>query len=310
MSSPKPHMIDLLMISVTLIWGLNFSVMKGLYRYFDPLAFTGLRFVVAVAALILVSRLRRQPLRMSLADLPTIAALGLLSQTVYQLLFVHGLARTRAGNAGLLMSSTPIFAYFCGVMLKRELFSRTVLVGTLLSITGVFAIVLFGPAGIQLGGYRQGDAMILGSAVCWGWYTGAAGGMILKYGAVRLTTWVMLTGTVFMLPVLIPAAASQDWSAIPAQGWVAFCYSTFLSIVYCYLVWSFAIEHSGVSRTAIYSNVTPIVALLGGWFLLGEQPALAQITGIALILAGVFIVRSHKPHAVGTGWAGDDTRRA
>jgi drug/metabolite transporter (DMT)-like permease len=91
---------------------------------------------------------------------------------------------------------------------------------------------------------------------------------------------------------------AQDWSAIPAQGWWAFCYSTFLSIVYCYLAWSFAIERSGVSRTAIYSNVTPIVALLGGWMLLGEQPALAQVTGIALILAGVFIVRSHKPRVI------------
>jgi drug/metabolite transporter (DMT)-like permease len=294
-------MIDLLMISVTVIWGLNFSVMKGLYRHFDPLAFTALRFIVAIATLLLVMRLRGQPLRMSLEDMPGIAALGLLSQTVYQLLFVNGLARTRAGNAGLLMSSTPIFAYFCGVMLKREVFSRTVLAGTLLSMSGVIAIVVFGPADIHIGENWKGDAMILTSAVCWGWYTGSAGRLILKYGAIRLTTWVMLIGTLFLLPVLWPSVARQDWTAIPVQGWAAFCYSAFLSIVYCYSAWSFAIEHSGVSRTAVYSNVTPVIALIGGWFLLGEQPAIAQIAGIALILAGVFIVRSHNPRRVASG---------
>ena len=35
----KPHptfAVDLILISVTLIWGMNFSVMKGLFDYFDP----------------------------------------------------------------------------------------------------------------------------------------------------------------------------------------------------------------------------------------------------------------------------------
>jgi len=53
-----------------------------------------------------------------------------------------------------------------------------------------------------------------------------------------------------------------------------------------------------VAHTAVFSNVTPIVALLGGWLLLGEQPSLAQAAGVILVLAGVFIVRSRKPSAL------------
>jgi drug/metabolite transporter (DMT)-like permease len=64
--------------------------------------------------------------------------------------------------------------------------------------------------------------------------------------------------------------------------------------VYSYLVWSFALEHIGVARTAVFSNLTPMVALLGGWLLLGEKPAWAQFAGIALILGGIFIVRSTR----------------
>ena len=74
-----------------------------------------------------------------------------------------------------------------------------------------------------------------------------------------------------------------------------FCYSTFLSIVYCYLIWSYALQQVGVARTAIFSNLTPLVALLGGWLLLGEQPVLSQFAGTLLILTGVFLVRSGRP---------------
>jgi hypothetical protein len=48
-------------------------------------------------------------------------------------------------------------------------------------------------------------------------------------------------------------------------------------------------------RSAMYSNLTPIIALMGGWLILGEQPALAQFAGVVLILSGIFIVPSMKP---------------
>jgi threonine/homoserine efflux transporter RhtA len=62
-----------------------------------------------------------------------------------------------------------------------------------------------------------------------------------------------------------------------------------------YLAWSYAIRNVGISRTAIYSNVTPLIALFGGWLLLGERPVIAQLLGAALILGGVFLVRTQRP---------------
>jgi drug/metabolite transporter (DMT)-like permease len=287
--------VDLLLLSVTLIWGMNFAVMKRMYVYFNPYAFTFLRFIVAVSVLLVVLKVRGLSLRIDWIDLPAITGLGLLANTIYQLLFVTGLAHTRAGNAALLGSPAPIFAYMMGVVLKREFYSHRVLAGILLSFTGVAMIVLFGTKEVALGANWQGDLMILASALCWGWYTGAAARLAAKYGAFRLTVWLMLTGTILMFPPFWTSLMNQDWHAIPPAGWLGFTYSTFLSIVYCYLIWSFALQHVGVSRTAIYSNLTPMVALFGGWFLLGEVPAIAQYVGVALILSGIFIVRVKKP---------------
>ncbi len=287
--------LEVLMLSVPLIWGMNFSIMKGLYAWFDPLAFTALRFTVGVITLTLFMRFRDHSLAVDRSDLPALIGLGFLSNTIYQFLFVIGLANTKAGNGGLLMASTPVFAYLMGLVLKRERFSRQVLGGILLSTAGVAAIVLFGDKEVSLGANWRGDGMILAAAVCWGWYTGSASRLILKYGALRVTYWLMLSGTLLLIPPVLPSIFRQDWGAVPIVGWLSFAYSAFLSIVYCYVVWSYAIQRVGVARTAVYSNITPLIALLGGWMLLGEKPVPGQILGIAFILAGVFLVRLKKP---------------
>ncbi len=287
--------MDLLLLSVIFIWGMNFAVMKRMYDYFDPYAFTCARFIVATATLLLILKFLKLPLHVDLADIPAITGLGMLANTIYQMVFNAGLARTKAGNAALLGAAAPIFAYLVGIILKRERYSHRVLVGIMLSFAGAGIIVMFGADEITLGANWRGDLMIIISAVCWGWYTGSAARLAIKYGALRLTAWMMLTGTLLMIPLFLHSTLRQDWLSVPLVGWAGYAYSTFLSIVYSYLIWSFSLERIGVSGTAVYSNLTPMVAMLGGWFLLGEDPAIAQFAGIALILGGVFIVRLKKP---------------
>jgi drug/metabolite transporter (DMT)-like permease len=158
--------------------------------------------------------------------------------------------------------------------------------------------MIFGSRQITLGPNWKGDVLVLASAVLWGFYSGGSARLIMKYGALRVTLWLMITGTLALLPVIFPWALRQNWAAVPLRGWFAFSYSTFLSIVYSYVVWSYGIQRIGISRTVVYSNVTPIVALIGAWFLLGERAAMGQFVGVALILTGVFIVRSQKPPSV------------
>src|SRR5438093_5909905 len=63
------------------------------------------------------------------------------------------------------------------------------------------------------------------------------------------------------------------------MAWLGLGYSALLSIVYCYFIWAHALNRIGVAHTAVFSNVTPIVALAAGWALLGERPLAAQLIG-------------------------------
>jgi len=285
----------LLLLTVVAIWGMNFAVMKVAYRSFLPIAFNACRFVIVSITVAVLMKWSPHRVRFERKDLKEVLLLGFLINTVYQFLFVLGIERTKAGNAGLILALVPIFAFLIGVFKNRESFNRHVVIGIFLSFIGVTAIVAFGGSGFSLSGTWRGDLMMIGAAFLWGWYTAGSLPLLMKYGWLAITGWMMIAGAAVLIPVSVPWVLKQDWSAIESSAWIALAFSSLFSIVYAYCVWAYAIVNIGVTHTSMFSNVTPIAALFGGWLLLGEHPTPAQILGVALVLTGVFLVRSRNP---------------
>jgi drug/metabolite transporter (DMT)-like permease len=294
----KNYIVDFLLITVVVIWGFNFALMKVMYRYFSPITFNAIRFVISSTAMILTLKARGESVWPEWKDLRHVVWLGFLSNTLYPFVFVLGLDRTKAGNAALFMALTPVFAFLIGVAMKREHFSMGVLIGIILSLSGAAAIVLFGATELSFSDSWQGDLLMIASAVCWAWQSVESLRLLPKYGPIRLTVFAMVTGTVMLVPLSIPWLLSQDWSSIPMVGWLGLAYSALLSITYAYFIWAYAINTIGVAHTAVFNNITPIVALFAGWLMLSETPAASQLAGVVLVLVGVFMVRSRKPVAV------------
>jgi drug/metabolite transporter (DMT)-like permease len=58
-----------------------------------------------------------------------------------------------------------------------------------------------------------------------------------------------------------------------------------------YLLWYRGVQRLGNSRTAVYSNLVPVAALLTAWLWLHEVPTGLQIGGATVILAGISMAR-------------------
>jgi len=294
----KNYAVDALLLSTVLIWGFNYAIVKMTFRYFHPIAFNAVRFTVSSAAMFLVLKMRGEGLRIASHDIRRILWLGFIANAFYQFLFVLGLARTGAGNGALIMALSPVFAFLIGVATGRERFSRGVLIGIIMSLAGVAAIVAFGSEGISFAGSWRGDLLMMAASICWGWQSAESTRLLGKYGPIRLTVATMIAGTAMMVPMSLPWIIAQPWPSIAPIAWLGLGYSALLSIAYGYFVWAHALNTIGVARTSVFNNLTPIVALLAGWLLLGENPLASQIAGVVLVLVGVFIVRSRKPIAI------------
>ena len=298
MTPRKSYLVDFLLLTAVLIWGFNFPLMKLLYRYFHPIAFNALRFAISSITMLTILRLRKEDVTVERADWRGVLWLGFLANTAYPFVFVLGLDRTKAGNAALLMALTPIFAFLIGVAMKKEHFSSGVLTGIILSFSGTATIVLMGRSEVSFTDSWTGDLLMIAAAFCWALQSVESTRLLPKYGPIRLTVFSMVAGTLVMTPLSMPWLLTQNWQAIPIMAWLGLAYSALLSITYAYFVWAFAINAIGVAHTSVFNNVTPIIALFAGWLLLSEEPSVAQLAGVVLVLVGVFMVRSRKPTAI------------
>jgi drug/metabolite transporter (DMT)-like permease len=79
---------------------------------------------------------------------------------------------------------------------------------------------------------------------------------------------------------------------VPWQSWLGMIYSAALALGFAYVIWNTGVKIVGGTRTAIYSNLQPVVAMLIGWMWLGEAIGQMKAAGAAIIVAGVLVTRA------------------
>lgn len=276
---------------MAVIWGINFVVVKYATHIFNPVAFTGLRVgTVAVFLLLVISA--RGGITIPRRDIVRLLFLGVLGNGLYQLFFVHGVARTRAGNAALIVGAAPAFIALVARLRGLERVKRMTLVGIGLSVVGV-ALVIVGSAGSSNGQTTLlGSVLVFFGVLSWTLYTILLQPYTKLIDVIQLSAVTMVGGAIPLLIASMPALIATDWSRVGVGGWLALLYSSVISMGVAYMFWYRGLRVLGPTRTAVYSNLQPIIALLVAWAFLGENPTIFQGVGAATIIAGVFLTRA------------------
>jgi drug/metabolite transporter (DMT)-like permease len=284
----RPVSPDFEMALVVLFWGGNFTATKLTFASIPPLAFTGIRFAIGSLLLwLLIDRL--EPKR----ALPQgmfwpIVLLGVVGNTLYQLCFITGLSRTSATNTALILSAMPPVVTVTAGLLGIEAITNRQRAALAMATLGVLTVIA--SRGLSLGhGDWRGDLLILAAVACWTGYTLGLRRMVARMSPLRLTGWTMITGTPALILAGLPSFLTVRWESVTWQAWVGVAYSTLLSLVAAYILWSRAVHRLGASRAALYTCVTPLIATLVAMAVLGERPGAAHLVGGVLIVGGVLL---------------------
>ena len=81
----------------------------------------------------------------------------------------------------------------------------------------------------------------------------------------RLSAITMVGGAVPLLIASTPALIATDWSIVGPSGWLALFYSSVISMGVAYYFWYRGLRVLGPTRTAVYANLQPIIALAVAW---------------------------------------------
>jgi drug/metabolite transporter (DMT)-like permease len=283
---------DLGLLLLAVIWGINFSVMKVVLDELSPLALNALRFPLAAAALWVVVAGRPGPRLPTTGDTARVVTLGLLGHVAYQLCFIFGLDWTLAGNASLLLSTTPVWTVIMSAAVGHEHPNTRVSVGVSATIVGMTLVVVGRGDAVTLGSETLwGDLLIVVASILWSLYTVGGRNPIGRYGPLRMTAWTVWVGTPIVVALGLPSLAATDLTSISVTAWLGVAYAGFLSLGLAYLLWYRGVQKLGNNRTAVYSNLVPVAALITAWLWLDEVPTALQLLGAAVILTGLTVAR-------------------
>lgn len=236
-------------------------------------------------------------LRLKKADLPKVLAMGLLGGGLAPLLLLHGLKRTAASDAGLLLTLEMVAtAVFAMAFIGERYRGRERLGLVLLLLAAVFVAFASRSTGETT---LTGALLVLGSAAVWGIDNTVSARLVGGYqpqglicvkgllGGVVCGTWVLLTQP--------PNPGGVQALAGAAMGVASIAVSSVL--------FYHALQRVGAGRTsALNIATTALVAAVGGVVLLHEELVWLHGAAFASVLAGAFLLSTHeddKPVATG-----------
>jgi drug/metabolite transporter (DMT)-like permease len=278
------------MLLVTLIWGANFSVMKLGLAVMPPLAYTGVRFAIACLLLVGVLKWREGSVAMPPGTFWPLVGLGIVGNTFYQIAFTLALALSSATNCALILSTMPAVVATMGHLTGIERTTRRMRWGIGIATIGVALVVA--ARGIRFDAATlRGDALAIVATLCWSAYTLGLRRLPGSLSPLAVTAHTTFTGTPGLLLAGIPGMLAVEWGAVPTVAWASIAYASVLSLGVAYLIWNASVARVGSSRTAVYMCITPVVAALVAWGVLGERLHPMQGVGASLILLGILLTR-------------------
>jgi drug/metabolite transporter (DMT)-like permease len=284
---------DGLLLGMVVVWAANPSFIKWALLDMDPLVFNAFRFALATLVLVVWVLVRGEGLAWHKGDGWKLFALGFVGHGVYQALFILGINLTLAGNVALILSINPAFVAVFSFLLGYERARGYVWVGVSLTMLGVALVTLGTGGALDLGSRLLGDLLILLGTVLWGLYTTVSQSFLKRYSSFKLNALTMPVGSLFLLVVAAPAIAgtAHTLPGVPASAWAVLVGSGLFAVSASYVVWYQGVQKLGATRTAIYSNLVPVLAAFISFFFLREPLAWQFWTGMALVIGGVTLAR-------------------
>jgi len=271
-----------LLVVPGVIWGASFLFIAEGLEVMAPAGVTFVRAAIGFACLSLVSAARRP---LTPGDGWPTAALGVLWLAFPLSMFPLAEQHVSSALTGMLNGLTPIFTAIVAGLLAREWPVRNVTVGLLL---GVLGGVLMAAPGLDGTGSAKGVAMIVAALFSYGLALNLARPLQQRSGALALVWRALGVAVVLTAPLGVPAVLDAQWTmrsllAMLALGALGTCVANVLTTI--------AAGRMGATRASSTTFLIPVVALILGVLVRGEQVAALSVAGAAVCLAGAWIMR-------------------
>ena len=278
---------------VCIVWGTTYLAIRIALETVPPLLMTGTRFTIAGIVMLAISKWRGERIPRDRATLLNLVLVGFAMIAVGNLAVVWAEQWVPSGTAALFVATAPFWmAILEAFRSGGERVNLRGGIGLLIGFVGVALLVTpEGAGGSFSTGFILGAIAIqLGS---FGWQLGSVRGKYsLKHVPMMASSGLqMLSGGVIVTVVGLLIGEAPRYAFTP-RTFLAVAYLTIFGSVIAFSAYVFALAHMRTTHSSLYAYVNPVVAVILGWLILGEQLTWVSIAAMAVILAGVALVQT------------------
>lgn len=275
------------LLAVYIVWSSTYLAIRLAVREgsgFPPFTMAAMRIGIAGLLLLLFALAIRARVRLSHQELIALTVSAVLLWLGGNGLVSWAEQRAHSGYAALLIASTPIWVAAMEIFVNRRAPSRRLVMALLVGLVGVG--LLTAPA-ILAGANADGASAValLLAAVSWGVGSLYQKRQALQVGVVAAAGYQSVIGGVVLLIVAI--LTGEPVPNPTTEAWLAWGYLLVFSSLVAFPAYVQVLRLLPMSIGMTYAYVTPVGAVLLGWWLLGEPITIFTVAGAVLVLAGV-----------------------
>jgi drug/metabolite transporter (DMT)-like permease len=274
-----------LFAAMAVLWGMPYLFIKQAVDSYSPASVVAGRTLLG-ALLLLPFALRQGALRPAFAKIGWVLLFGAIEMAGPFLLLGHAEQTLPSGLTGLLVATVPLFAAiiaFTGG--DRAILKPARTTGLIVGFVGV-GIIVAGP-GIASGGtvglFAVGEVLLV--AVCYAIAPFIVARQLKGVPALGTVTLSLAAVGLFYLPI----AFLTQHEVPTAESTVALVALAVLCTAVAFIVFFALIDHVGPARAPLFTYVNPVVAIILGVIVLGEEVTPGLVIGFPLVILGCWL---------------------
>ena len=277
----------ILLILLTLSWGINWPIMKIGVEDFPPIAFRTVCMIGGLPALWLVARMQGLSMTLRPEQLKPVIALAIPNMLIWHLFVILGVKMLSSGRAAILGYTMPVWAVLFGLLFFGDRVTRLAWLGIGFALAG--ALLLLSSEVVALSGQPMGSVLVLIAAAGWGYGTVMMKRSRLDMPTIVMTFWMLALTTVAMgAASFVFERAAWRWPG--GAEWSAIIYNALIIFGFAHVVWFRLARTLPPVASSLSVMMIPVLGVFSGAWILGETPHWQDYAAMLLILAAMSTV--------------------
>jgi len=276
-----------------LFWGLSFVWFKIVVQWYEPITIIFLRLILSGAFMMIFMLVMRSWQVIKRKHLKYFLLLSFTQPFCYFLGESFGLKLVSSTMASVIIATIPLFSPIAAYYLVREKVTVHIVIGIVFSFIGIL-LMIFNPD-LSLNAAPMGIFLLFVAVFAAVAYSVIIRKISHEYNPVTIITYQNLIGAVYFLPLFLVFDFQHFISVKPTRELVlAMLQLAFFASTLAYVFYIIAIKGIGVIKANVFANLIPVFTGIFSFFILDEQFTLLKITGMVLVMCGVFVSQLQK----------------